>query len=178
MESARPGLAKLGGVAVSLASVTAFDGLAIPAIVYLPEPRPAGRKLATVVAFHGGPAWASSAGWSALVRFLVARGHAVVTPNVRGSTGFGRAYETLDDREKRLDVLKDMEAVAAWVGAQPWGDAKRLVIHGATHGGQAALPRACTKGPSRPRSHSRCAGSWPVAPRCSKRWCSGRWGAS
>jgi dipeptidyl aminopeptidase/acylaminoacyl peptidase len=58
---------------------------------------------------------------------------------VRGSTGFGRAYEAADDREKRGDALKDVESVARWVTTQRWADKNRLVAAGASYGGYLVL---------------------------------------
>lgn len=57
---------------------------------------------------HGGPAWSAQVAWDPLARFFTAQGFAVVEPNIRGSTGYGRAYEMADNREKRGDALKDV----------------------------------------------------------------------
>jgi dipeptidyl aminopeptidase/acylaminoacyl peptidase len=66
-------------------------------------------------------------------------GFAVLEPNVRGSTGFGVAYQRGDDKEKRGGALKDVEAVNRWARAQPWCDVERVVIGGTSYGGYMTL---------------------------------------
>ena len=58
---------------------------------------------------------------------------------MRGSSGFGRAYEAADNGAHRLDAFKDIEASARWVAAQPWADKQRLVILGGSYGGYTTL---------------------------------------
>jgi dipeptidyl aminopeptidase/acylaminoacyl peptidase len=142
---ARPGMERLGHMAVTIEEVTAFDGLTIPVNVYRAAPGPPARAGAaparrpTIVFFHGGPAWSSQVTWNPLARFLVGRGFAFVEPNVRGSTGFGRAYEQADDRDRRGDVMKDLKSVNRWVKAQPWCDPDRVVVMGLSYGGYLTL---------------------------------------
>jgi dipeptidyl aminopeptidase/acylaminoacyl peptidase len=62
-----------------------------------------------------------------------------VEPNVCGSTGFGRAWELADNREKRGDVLRDMESLNRWVKAQPWADPGKVVVFGGSYGGWVVL---------------------------------------
>jgi dipeptidyl aminopeptidase/acylaminoacyl peptidase len=122
---------------VNIESVTAADGLQIPVNTYVP--RGATGKLPVLVMVHGGPAASTTLGYSPGVRFYTAHGFAVVAPNVRGSTGFGRAYEQADDGPKRLDALKDIEAVARWTQGRAWADPTRLVIFGGSYGGYMVL---------------------------------------
>ncbi len=75
----------------------------------------------------------------AFVRFYVSLGYAFLEPNVRGSTGYGHAHEMTDNREKRADWLKDVEAVNAWTKAQPWADPSRVVVMGGSYGGYTVL---------------------------------------
>jgi dipeptidyl aminopeptidase/acylaminoacyl peptidase len=142
----RPGLSQLSPITVAIEKVAAFDGLTIPVHVYLPK-LDAPRRLPTVVMLHGGPSSNVQVGWSAFVRFYTAQGFAVVEPNIRGSTGYGRAYEMADNREKRGDALKDVETVNRWARSQPWCDADRLVVHGASYGGYLTL-MALTRQPT------------------------------
>src|SRR5262249_50998686 len=149
-KDARPGLAALPPVAVSIEHARAFDGLDIPINVYLPRVE-AGKKLPTLVVFHGGPTFSYAVRWSGLTRFYTALGYAVLEPNVRGSSGFGVAYADADNREKRADWLKDVATTNAWAKAQPWCDPDRVVVFGGSYGGyttpmshalEAALVRA------------------------------------
>jgi dipeptidyl aminopeptidase/acylaminoacyl peptidase len=134
---ARPELAGLPPVVASIEEVAAFDGRTIPANVYLP--RGNAGKLPTLVYFHGGPDASSSLEWNPWTRVFAAAGFAVVEPNIRGSTGFGRAYEAADNKEKRADAMRDVESVNRWARRQPWCDPDRLVIHGASYGGYVVL---------------------------------------
>ncbi|HTE54731.1 MAG TPA: prolyl oligopeptidase family serine peptidase, partial [Kofleriaceae bacterium] len=135
----RPGSADAPPIASSIAEVPAFDGLTIPVNLYLPEEQTRGKsKLPTVVLVHGGPSSSAYASFNPEVRVLSSMGFAVVQPNIRGSTGFGLAYEKADDREKRGDALRDIETVNTWARAQPWCDG-RLVIMGGSYGGYMTL---------------------------------------
>ncbi|MGH7293334.1 MAG: S9 family peptidase, partial [Polyangiaceae bacterium] len=142
----RVGLDGLTPVTVSIEKVTAFDGLTIPVNLYLPAATP-GKKLPTVVAFHGGPSSSYAIRWNPFARFLTSQGYVVVEPNIRGSTGFGRSYEMADNREKRGDALKDMATVNAWAKSQPWCDADRVVVWGGSYGGYLVL-MAATRQPA------------------------------
>lgn len=82
---------------------------------------------------------ASTIGYNPLIRFYTAFGFSVVEPNVRGSTGFGRAYEQADDGRKRLDAVRDLQTVGEWVKTQPWADPSRLVVWGGSYGGYMVL---------------------------------------
>jgi dipeptidyl aminopeptidase/acylaminoacyl peptidase len=142
----RPSIASLPTIDVSIQRVKAFDGLTIPINQYLP-PHDAGAKLPSIVIFHGGPASSYPVRWSPYTRFFVSLGYAVLEPNVRGSTGFGHAYEEADNREKRADWLQDLETVNAWVKAQPWADPERVVVWGQSYGGYTTL-MALTRQPT------------------------------
>jgi dipeptidyl aminopeptidase/acylaminoacyl peptidase len=137
---ARPSLALLPPIDASIETVASFDRTPIPVNVYRPAgARPGAVPMGVVVLVHGGPAASSTLGWSGLVRFFTGQGYAVVEPNVRGSTGFGRAYEQADDGPKRLDAVRDVEAVGRWAASQPWADPKRLVLMGGSYGGYMVL---------------------------------------
>ena len=141
----RPALAKLPPIESSIEHVAAFDGLSIPVNQYLPRDRQA--KLPTIVIFHGGPSTSYAVRWSPYARFFLSLGYAVLEPNVRGSSGFGHAYEHADDREKRADWLQDLATVNAWVKRQPWCDADRVVVWGQSYGGYTTL-MALTRQPT------------------------------
>jgi dipeptidyl aminopeptidase/acylaminoacyl peptidase len=147
-EDVRPGLAALTPIETTVESIRAFDGLSIPVIVRLPKgARAAGKKLPVIAAFHGGPAASWALGWDVDARFYTALGYAHIEPNVRGSTGYGRAYEMADDRERRADWLKDVESVNAWTKAQSWADPSRVVAMGGSYGGYSVL-MALTRQPT------------------------------
>jgi dipeptidyl aminopeptidase/acylaminoacyl peptidase len=135
-EDARPGASTPADV--FLTETPAFDGHPIPIHGYLPRDR-GERKLPVIAWFHGGPSASSAIRWSMWAQFFLSQGYAWVEPNIRGSTGFGRAWEMADNREKRGDVLKDMETVNRWIRAQPWASADRIVLFGGSYGGWVVL---------------------------------------
>ena len=133
----RPSLAGLPKVTASIVEIPAFDGLKLPTNVYLPADAPARscRCSSSTTADRRGPR--SSAGRRRPL--LPGLGYAVVEPNVRGSSGFGRAFEAADNGPKRLDAFKDIETTARWVASQPWADKERLVVYGGSYGGYTML---------------------------------------
>lgn len=135
----RAGLARLPPIAASIVEVPSFDGVRVPVNVYLPAHLDPGKPLATIAWFHGGPDASTPLAWNAWNRVLSAQGYVVLEPNIRGSTGFGRAYARADDKAKRWDALRDVEAVNAWARAQPWCDHTRLVVAGGSFGGYVTL---------------------------------------
>jgi dipeptidyl aminopeptidase/acylaminoacyl peptidase len=70
---------------------------------------------------------------------LLAQGYAVLMPNVRGSTGYGRAYMDADDVEKRLDSVHDLAAGREWLVRQPGIDPARIAVMGQSYGGYMVL---------------------------------------
>ena len=110
-----------------------FDGLSVPAFVFRPS---AGDGPAPVVVqIHGGPEGQSLPTWQPLIQYLVARGYAVLVPNVRGSTGYGRTYHHLDDVRLRLDSVRDLEALHDWMAHDPGLDESRAALYGGSYGG-------------------------------------------
>jgi dipeptidyl aminopeptidase/acylaminoacyl peptidase len=134
----RSQLDSLAPVEASIVEVEAFDHAKIPVNVYLPAGAK-GKQLPVIVSYHGGPAGSSSIRWSPLTRFFLGQGYAWVEPNVRGSSGFGRAYEAGDNGAKRLDAFKDIETTGRWAAAQPWADKGRVVVFGGSYGGYTVL---------------------------------------
>ena len=117
-----------------------FDGESVP--VFLFEPEGEG-PFPVVVTVHGGPEsqwlpWFAPS-FAPLTQYLVSRGYAVAAPNVRGSTGYGKRYEHLDDVERRLDAVQDMAALHAWLSARPEIDGSRAVVYGRSYGGYMVL---------------------------------------
>ena len=109
----------------------------IPAFVYTPRvagPHP------VVIDIHGGPEGQSRPGYSPYIQYLVNElGYAVIQPNVRGSTGYGRTYTQLDNGRLREDSVRDIGALLVWIAAQPQFDAKRVVVMGGSYGGYMVL---------------------------------------
>ena len=116
-----------------------FDGREIPALFSLPADA-AGTAAAdndtpVIVDIHGGPESQRRPSFSGLTQYFLSRGYAVFEPNVRGSTGYGKAYTHLDDVEKRLDSVKDLRAGVDWLHDHPAVDPGRIVAMGGSYGG-------------------------------------------
>jgi dipeptidyl aminopeptidase/acylaminoacyl peptidase len=128
------------GVDPELHRFASFDGEEIP--VFLFEPEGEG-PFPVVVTVHGGPEsqWLPyfSQGFGPFTQFLVSRGYAVAAPNVRGSTGYGKRFEHLDDVELRLDSVRDLAELHAWLSARPEIDGSRAVVYGRSYGGYMTL---------------------------------------
>ncbi len=92
-----------------------------------------------VVWVHGGPASQTRANFRADMQLLLSQGYAVLMPNIRGSTGYGRAAMESDDVAKRPDCLADLAAGHAWLAAQPGIDPARIGIMGQSYGGWVVL---------------------------------------
>lgn len=112
-----------------------FDGLEVPAFVYVPRGRRDGERIPFVVNYHGGPEGQFRPGFDRTAQILAARGIGVLQPNVRGSTGYGRAYHRLDDGAKRWDSVKDGVAAALWLVDSGYADAGRIATFGGSYGG-------------------------------------------
>jgi dienelactone hydrolase len=117
----------------------ARDGLSIPAYLTLPPGGPR-KNLPLVVLVHGGP-WLRGAvwGWDPQVQFLASRGHAVLQPEFRGSTGFGSRHFRASFKQWGLAMQDDLTDGARWAIAQGVADPKRVAIMGASYGGYATL---------------------------------------
>jgi dipeptidyl aminopeptidase/acylaminoacyl peptidase len=133
----RPSLQAVPAMEVSITSLRAHDGLELPLNVYLPKKRSG--KLPVIVSYHGGPAGNSKVRWNAMTAFFVSQGYAWVEPNVRGSSGFGRAFEEGDNGPGRLEAFKDIEATGRWAASQPWADSSRVIVFGGSYGGYTVL---------------------------------------
>ena len=94
-----------------------------------------------LITIHGGPA-AQSGPINPLRRVLGPRGISEIHPNVRGSTGYGKTFESLDDRRLRMDSVKDIGALLDWIETQPNLDSSRVVVYGASYGGFMTLASA------------------------------------
>lgn len=109
-----------------------FDGTQVPAFLY--RPREAG-PTPLLVYLHGGPESQFRPNFSPLLQYVLSLGFAVLAPNFRGSTGYGRKYTHLDDVYNRMNTVKD--SIAALEEAQKLipVDPRRIVAMGGSYGG-------------------------------------------
>jgi dipeptidyl aminopeptidase/acylaminoacyl peptidase len=119
---------------------SSFDGLSVP--VFLWEPEGEG-PFPVVVMVHGGPesqfqpAYLPS--FTPFTQHLVSRGYAVAAPNVRGSTGYGKRYEHLDDVRLRLDSVRDLASLHDWLATRSRIDMSHAMLYGRSYGGYMVL---------------------------------------
>jgi dipeptidyl aminopeptidase/acylaminoacyl peptidase len=119
-----------------------FDGREIPAFSYHPANAP--ENCPVVVYVHGGPESQFVPNFNPVIQYLVHRGYAVLAPNVRGSTGYGKAYCRLDDVESRMDSVADLAHAAIWLHGQPGGEGRRIAVMGGSYGGFMTLSAITT----------------------------------
>lgn len=110
-----------------------FDRLQVPVLVY--RPRGLAGPLPTVVYVHGGPESQETVRFNIAVQFFVNHGFLVLAPNVRGSTGYGKSWVHLDDVERRLDSVHDLEALVKWAVGRRLSLENRVGIMGGSYGG-------------------------------------------
>lgn len=110
-----------------------FDNLQIPAFFY--KPKYAAEKTPVVIYIHGGPESQSRAVYNPLLQYFLNIGYAVVTPNIRGSSGYGKTYSHLDDASKRMDAVKDLIFLVEWLKGNMNVDAGKIAIMGGSYGG-------------------------------------------
>jgi dipeptidyl aminopeptidase/acylaminoacyl peptidase len=112
-----------------------FDDTRIPGWLALPHTAmpPGGHP--AVVWVHGGPVGQARPNFRPDIQMLLAQGFAVLLPNVRGSSGYGRAYTESDDVAKRLDSVTDLAHGRNWLAAHPAIDGGRIGIMGQSYGG-------------------------------------------
>lgn len=110
----------------------------IPCLIY--KPKNSIGKFPVVINIHGGPEGQSKPGFSPLYQFLANElGIAVLVPNVRGSTGYGKTYVKLDNGFKREDAVKDIGSLLDWIGKQPFLDSSKVAVWGGSYGGYMTL---------------------------------------
>lgn len=125
-----------------------FDGREIPAFLFTPPGFRTGAPIPFVVNYHGGPEGQHRPGFNAVNQYLLSRGYGVLMPNVRGSTGYGRAYHELDNYKNRWDSVKDGVEAARWLVKSGYARAGRIAAYGGSYGGFMAVATVVEDGAS------------------------------
>src|SRR5687768_6546552 len=116
-----------------------FDGRSISGFLYLPPVRFTGPR-PVIINIHGGPEGQARPGFLGRNNyFLNELGVAMLYPNVRGSSGFGKTFLQLDNGFKREDSVKDIGALLDWIATQPDLDKDRIMVTGGSYGGYMTL---------------------------------------
>ena len=122
-----------------LVHIPSFDGKLVPAFLYRPSgpgPFPA------VIDVHGGPNSQSHRDFSRMRQYLVSKGYAVLVPNVRGSTGYGKTWAKLDDKDLGGSPLQDVVACKKYMVEHANVASDKVAVMGGSYGGYMALAAA------------------------------------
>jgi dipeptidyl aminopeptidase/acylaminoacyl peptidase len=122
-------------VAAEVVRYKSFDGLDIPAIYYKPLNATKRNKVPGLVWVHGGPGGQSRVGYFALIQFLVNHGYAVLAVNNRGSSGYGKSFYQMDDRNHGEKDLMDCVYGKKYLQSLDYIDPDRIGIIGGSYGG-------------------------------------------
>ena len=134
------GLDTASFISPKLMSYKSFDGLDIPAFIYAKESK---EPLPVIIYIHGGPEGQSRPSFSSTFQLWINQlNAAVITPNVRGSKGYGKTYLGLDNGFNREDSVKDIGALIEWIEKQPNLDSSRIAVYGGSYGGYMVLASA------------------------------------
>ena len=133
---------RLGGlleddlVDVELVSYPSFDGRDIPAWLYRPN---VDGKVPVVLSIHGGPEAQERPVYQPLYQYLLSRGIGVLATNIRGSTGYGKSYQRLVQRDWGGGDMQDWEHAVKWLREQEWVEPDKIGVYGGSYGGFAVL---------------------------------------
>jgi dipeptidyl aminopeptidase/acylaminoacyl peptidase len=122
-------------VAPEVVHFPAFDDREISALYFRPnQPAPAG-GYPCILYVHGGPASQIRPDFNVSFQYFLQQGYAILAPNVRGSTGYGRTYSMLDEVELRMDSVTDLKSAVDWLHQRPEIANQRIAIYGRSYGG-------------------------------------------
>lgn len=141
-QSSRGGIPRTSFVNPSLVHYPTFDDRQIPAFLYLPTEQQ--QQLPVIINVHGGPEGQARPIFDPVTQYFVSQGYAVLAPNVRGSTGYGYDYQSLDDVRLRMDSVADLQHAALWLRESGIADSKRIVVMGGSYGGFMVLSAITT----------------------------------
>ena len=112
-----------------------FDGLEIPAIYYKPLSASKNNKVPALVWVHGGPGGQSRMGFNSLIQYLTNNGYAILAVNNRGSSGYGKSFYKMDDKNHGEKDLQDCVWGKKWLQKQEYIDENKIGIIGGSYGG-------------------------------------------
>jgi dipeptidyl aminopeptidase/acylaminoacyl peptidase len=123
-------------VDLELVTFPSFDRRDIPAWLYRPN---VDGKVPVVLSIHGGPETQEKPVYQPLYQYLLSRGIGVLATNIRGSTGYGKSYQRLVQRDWGGGDMQDWEHAVKWLRDQDWVDPDRIGVYGGSYGGFATL---------------------------------------
>ena len=139
-ESETGGIDPSRNVEPELVTTKSFDGTPVSAFAYRPDPAKFPGKRPVIMIVHGGPESQFRPGFLGRTGFWVNElGIAVLYPNVRGSSGYGKTFLAMDNGFKREDSVRDIGAILDWIAKDPALDASRVGVYGGSYGGYMTL---------------------------------------
>ncbi len=137
--STKAGIPRESFVEPNLVKYKSFDGLEIPAFLYLPKNQAEMGKTPVILSIHGGPEAQERPFFAITFQYFLSRGYAIFAPNIRGSTGYGKKYTHLDDRGLRGNSIKDVVYAVEYLKSHRLIDPDKIVIFGGSYGGYMTL---------------------------------------
>lgn len=122
-------------VSAEVVHFKSFDGLEIPAIYYKPKNAGKDKPVPAILWIHGGPGGQTTTSFSNQIQFLVNHGYAVLAVNNRGSSGYGKTFYKLDNKDHSNGDLKDCIWGKKWLQQQAYIDTAKIGILGGSYGG-------------------------------------------
>ncbi len=130
-------------VSAQVVRYKSFDGLEIPAIYYKPHPATKKNKVPAIVMVHGGPGGQAGQFYFSLTQYLVNHGYAVLDVNNRGSSGYGKTFFKMDNRNHGDKDLKDVVWGKKYLQSLDYIDSSKIAILGGSYGGYMTLAALC-----------------------------------
>ena len=130
-------------VAGKVVRYKSFDGLEIPAIYYKPHQADKDNKVPAIVFVHGGPGGQAGLFYSSLIQYLVNHGYAVMDVNNRGSSGYGKTFYKMDNRNHGDKDLRDVVWGKKYLASLPYVDSGKIGILGGSYGGYMTVAALC-----------------------------------
>ena len=141
-QSSVAGIVQDSFVEPELIHFNTFDSRNIPAFYYRSQNGPS--PYPVILYVHGGPASQIRPDLNPRFQYFLNRGYAILAPNVRGSSGYGKTYMALDDVEKRMDSVTDLKYAVRWLNGNREIDPDRIAIYGRSYGGFMVLAAITT----------------------------------
>ncbi len=126
-------------VSAEVVRYKSFDGLEIPAVYFKPKQASASNKVPAIVWVHGGPGDQSRVGYFSLIQYLVNHGYAILAVNNRGSSGYGKTFFKMDNRNHGDKDLKDCIWGKKYLASLDYIDSSKIGILGGSYGGYMTL---------------------------------------
>ena len=123
----------------SLVKIKSYDGLEVPAFIYLSPGYKQGDKIPFIMDMHGGPESQFRPFFIRNFQYFILNGYGILAPNIRGSSGYGKEYLGLDNYKLRMNSVKDAGACARWLVEQGYTTHEMLGIRGGSYGGYMVL---------------------------------------